>query len=57
MIVKSKEGNTYNVPIQEYIIDTQADLANMPKEAPFGSVAFCIENQTAYFKNSNGEWK
>lgn len=57
MIAKSKEGDTYNIPIQEYIIDIQADLANMPKEAPFGSAAFCIENQTAYFKNSNGEWK
>lgn len=57
MIVKSKEGNKYNIPIQEYIIDTTADVANLPKDAPFGSAALCLENKEIYFINSKGEWK
>lgn len=56
MIVKSKEGNEYNVPIEEYMVDNISDLVNLPKDAPFGSVAMCLENKQVYFMNSKGEW-
>ena len=56
MIVKSKDGNEYNIPIQEYIDDTEADVVNLPKDAPMGSAALVVETQSVRFINSQGEW-
>lgn len=56
MIVKSKDGNEYNIPVQEYIVDTEADVINLPKDAPMGSAAFIVETQSVRFINSQGEW-
>lgn len=57
MIIKSKDGDTYNIPIEEYIVDTEAEIINLPKDAPMGSAAFILETQSVRFINSNGEWK
>ena len=43
--------------IKEYVLDTPADLDNLPIDAPMGSTAFCIETSSVYVLNGKGEWK
>lgn len=41
----------------EFILDSAADLANLPKSAP-GSVAIVADKDGAvYMVNASGEWK
>ena len=42
--------------IQEYVLDTEADLKDLPIDLPMGSVAFIIETGTLYMFNSKREW-
>lgn len=41
--------------IEEYLIDTDAELASLPK-APVGSYAISVESGKKFFINSSGEW-
>lgn len=50
----TKIGNSPNVPVKEYICDTQADVDALPASAPMGSIAFCIGTKKAYMKGSDG---
>ena len=43
------------VNIEEYLIDTDAEVADLPK-APAGSFAVSAETGTVFYANSNGEW-
>lgn len=52
----TKIGNSPNVPVKEFVCDTQADVDKLPASASMGSTAFCIETKTAYMKGSDG-WK
>lgn len=55
---ETKIGGTYNIPIREYVCDSEEDLKNLPTKAPQGSTAFCIEEGSAWMKKSgDGEWK
>lgn len=56
MFILSKVGNTHNRPTQEFICDSEADITNLPAEAPFGSAAICIAEKSVWFKNSAGVW-
>jgi hypothetical protein len=50
----TKIGNSPNVPVKEFICDTQADVDALPASAPMGSTAFCIGTKKAYMKGSDG---
>ena len=52
----TKIGNSPNVPVREFVCDTQADVDALPASAPMGSTAFCIDTKKAYMKGSDG-WK
>lgn len=53
-----KEGNTFNVPIQTYYIESSGELANIPSEAPAGTIAECNASSgfSIYMKNTSGNW-
>ena len=51
----SQSGHTRN-GITEYVLDTEADLKDLPIDLPIGSVAFIIETGTLYMFNSKREW-
>ena len=55
-----KQGHTFNVPIETYLCDTEADLANIPANAPTGSIAYILAdssgNTIKKVKNSSGTW-
>ena len=43
--------------IDEYVIDTPADLEKLPKKCAMGSAALCLSNGAVYMKDSEGNWK
>ena len=43
--------------IKEYVLDTPADLDNLPVTDKMGSTAFIISTSQIYIINSKGEWK
>lgn len=54
-----KEGNTFNIPIETYLCDADADFANIPSNAPSGSIAYILNsngNVVRKVKNSSGNW-
>ena len=44
-----------NASINEYIVDTEADIANLP-ECCVGSSALVVESANVYMVNASGEW-
>lgn len=58
MVYLSKVGNSYNIPAQHYVCDTEdpdfLDLQNNTA-IPIGSTAYVIENETLYEKGEN-DW-
>lgn len=44
----------YNV--QEFIMDSEQDVQNLPSSVAAGSVAICIDTSNVYMLNSHGEW-
>lgn len=54
---ENKIGNTYNVPEREFVCDSEQDLLDLPKNAPFGSKAFLIDTSEVAIKKSDGTWK
>ena len=55
-----KQGYTFNIPIETYVCDTESDLANIPTNAPPGSVVYVLAdssgNTIKKIKNSSGNW-
>lgn len=49
-----KTGNTYEVPVQQFVVDTTAELADLP--ILFGNIALCLEDKTYYVCNSSGTY-
>lgn len=39
---------------KEFIIDTEADLINLPTKKYFGSAALCLETSDVYVLNTKG---
>lgn len=54
---ENKTGGNYNTMTREFICDSEADLESLPKNAPQGSSAFCIEESSVAMKKSDGTWK
>ena len=53
-----KDGNTYNTPVPTYYIESSGELANIPSEAPAGTIAECNASGgfSIYMKNTSGDW-
>lgn len=49
----SEEGRT-KVGIYEYVIDTAAELTDVPTDVHVGSMVYCIENSKKYMLNNSG---
>lgn len=56
-VYMSKQSNRTDYNLREYILDTAADVASLPKTDAPGSTAFVIETGTALMLNTQGEWK
>lgn len=41
---------------EEFVIDTEADVADLPTNRGWGSTAICIATGNVYMLNSNHEW-
>lgn len=43
---------------EEWLVESEAELAEIPASAPFGSIAMVLtgDGLTVYMKNSQGEW-
>ena len=54
MVKLIKRGNTYNIPIKEYICEDPDELAEIP--ASIGTKVYCLGNQTSYIANGEGEF-
>lgn len=53
--VYSNSGDTA-YGIREYVVDTVADIENLPKiKVELGSAALCLEDGNVYFYNPNKE--
>ena len=53
-MTKQSNRNDYN--LREYVLDTEADIANLPKTDAPGSTAFVIDTSSVYMINTEGEW-
>ena len=51
----SRKG-MYNKALQEYIVDFETDIAEVPTDAVAGSTCFVIENSTTYILNHKKQW-
>jgi hypothetical protein len=51
----SRKG-IYNKALQEYIVDFETDIAEVPTDAAAGSKCFVIENSTTYMLNHQKQW-
>lgn len=56
MVQKIIENGVYNTKIDQYIIETTNDVAQLPKNCVMGSIAFCIKAKSFYMIDSTGEW-
>lgn len=53
--VLSQEGHA-RVGVYEYVIDTVAELSNVPTDVHAGSMVYCIENSKKYMLNNTGTY-
>ena len=51
----TKIGNSPNVPVKEFICDSEADIAKLSPNVVMGSTAFCINEKSAWMKGSDNE--
>ena len=56
MKVLAKQGTRSNVPVEEWIVDSEDDLKYMPLDVPFGSTAYVIDKSKVVILNGKGEW-
>ena len=58
MIIIKSNGNQDNNKIKEYIVDTNAEIADLPTNPMYmGSTALVIESSSVYMLNGSGEWR
>lgn len=53
-----KTGNSYEVPLKEYYVESEAEIAKIPATAPVGSHVLILTNDglVVKMKNSQGNW-
>lgn len=56
MKVLAKQGTRSNVPVEEWIVDSEDDLDYMPLDVPFGSTAYVIDEGKVKILNGKGKW-
>jgi hypothetical protein len=55
VVLRAQNGEVrYNV--NEYVLDTIADIVNLPTTCATGSTALVIETAEVYIKNGEGIW-
>lgn len=54
MVKLVKRGNSYNIPIKEYICEDPNELTEIP--ASMGTKVYCLSNQITYIADGEGEW-
>ena len=54
-IVSTGGHTAYN--LQHFVIDTAAEMADLPIDVHVGSTVFIIENSKYYMLNGSNEWK
>ena len=53
----TKQQNSNTAYYTEFVIDTDADLPNIPiEECSVGSAALCLDTGSVYMLNSEREW-
>lgn len=57
MIARTNQSGHTAYGLCEFVIDTPADLENLPIDVPMGSTALVISNSSVYMLNGQGEWK
>lgn len=58
MIAIKSNGGKDNNSVKEYIVDTEAEIAELPTDKFYmGSTAIVIETSAVYMLNGSGEWK
>lgn len=57
MIARNSQSGHVTYGLQEFTIDTEADVKLLPLDIPVGSAAFCVETGAVYILNGNREWK
>ena len=56
MIGLLKNGCHITYGVREYVVDTAADVENLPKDCTMGSTAFVIASGEVYMFNGKKEW-
>lgn len=53
-----KDGNTYNVSIPTYYVESSSELSTIPSDAPAGTIAEVNDSNGfgIYMKNTSGDW-
>lgn len=56
MVVLTKEGNSFNIPVREYVCDSYSDFEDIREDNSIvmGSIALIIEEQLKAYKTSDG---
>lgn len=55
--IKTKNNGHIAYGVCEFVVDTVADIDNLPIEVAMGSTVFVIATSSVYMLNSDGEWK
>lgn len=52
------EGNTYNIPLQTYYVESDSEISQIPSDAPAGTIVEVNESGNFHvkMKMSSGEW-
>lgn len=58
MYILLKTGETTEVPVKEYYVESEEEIAEIPENAPVGSRALILTSNglTVKMKNSKGQW-
>lgn len=57
MIARNSQSGHTTYGLQEFTVDTEADVKMLPLDIPMGSTALCVETGAVYILNGNKEWK
>lgn len=53
-----KNGDTYNTPVKQYYVESEAEISQIPANAPTGSTVLILNENglSVKMKNSEGNW-
>lgn len=56
--LNNPQASTVYPVTEEWLVESEAELAEIPESAPFGSIALILTNDglTVKMKNSSGDW-